>query len=63
MASILADTAEKTLPMMLENDRMKVPMPTGKIESLVASHDPEELFGEEVASKWADLAFTGLPNK
>jgi hypothetical protein len=58
MASILADTAEKTLPSMLENDRRKTPAVTGKIENLVASHNPEELFGEEAASKWASLAFT-----
>lgn len=63
MAAILADTAEKTLPTMLENERMKVPMPTGKIENLVAAHEPEELFGEEATSKWADLAFMGMPKK
>jgi len=63
MASILADTAEKTLPTMLENDRMKAPMPSGKIENLVASHNPEDLFGEEAASKWADLAFMGTSKK
>lgn len=63
MASILADTAEKTLPTMLENDRMKVPVSTGKAESLVATHDPEELFGEEATSKWADLAFMGMSKK
>jgi hypothetical protein len=63
MASILADTAEKTLPSMLENDRMKTPKATGKIESIVASHDPQELFGEEAASKWANLAFPRLSNK
>lgn len=63
IASILADTAEKTLPTMLENDRMKVPMSTGKIENLVAAHEPEELFGEETTSKWANLAFVGMPKK
>lgn len=63
MASILADTAEKTLPTMLENDRMKAPVATGRIENIVASHDPEELFGEEATSKWADLAFMGAPKK
>lgn len=63
MASILADTAEKTLPTMLENDKMKVPAPTGKIETIVASHNPEDLFGEEAASKWADLAFMGMAKK
>lgn len=63
MAAILADTAEKTLPTMLENERIKTPMPTGKIENLVANHEPEELFGEETTSKWADLAFMGMPKK
>jgi len=61
MASILADTAEKTLPNMLENERMKTPAPSGKIENLVANHNPEDLFGEEAASKWANLAFMGMP--
>lgn len=64
MAAILADTAEKTLPTMLENDRSKVaPAHGGSIERVVASHDPQELFGEEAASKWADLAFTGISKK
>lgn len=65
MASILADTAERTLPAMLENDRSRLAPPAtgGVVERTVASHTPEELFGEEVASKWADLAFTGVPNK
>jgi len=62
MASILADTAEKTLPAMLENDRSKIaaiPSAGGTIERVVAAHDPQDLFGEEAASKWADLAFMG----
>lgn len=64
MASILADTAEKTLPAMLENERSKAtPSAGGTIERVVASHDPQELFGEETASKWADLAFMGLSKK
>jgi len=65
MASILADTAEKTLPTMLENDRSRLAPPTvgGVVERAVASHTPEELFGEEAASKWADLAFMGTSNK
>ena len=36
MAAILADTAEKTLPNMLENDRKKALAPMGKIENIVA---------------------------
>jgi len=63
MESILTDTAEKTLPAMLENDRMKMPRITGKIENIVASHQPEELFGQETTSKWAQLAFAGIPKK
>lgn len=65
LASILADTAANTLPTMLENDaaRGSMPQPTGAIERVVASHAPEDLFGEEAASKWADLAFTGMKTK
>jgi len=65
MASILADTAEKSLPAMLESDRPGVAnLPKrGAAESIVASTDPEDLFGEEVASKWASLAFDVTPKK
>lgn len=65
MASILADTAEKTLPSMIENDRTKlVPQAAGgSAERIVASANPEELFGKETTSKWAELAFMTLPNK
>ena len=58
MADILADTAMTTLPSMLENDRSKVvQQPTGVAERVVASATPDQLFGEEAASKWAALAF------
>lgn len=63
MADILADTAAKTLPTMLENDRRTAPTPTGVIERAVANHSPEQLFGEEAASKWAALAFAEPINK
>jgi len=65
MASILADTAEKSLPAMLESDRPGVAnLPKrGAAESIVASTDPEDLFGEEAASKWASLAFDAAPKK
>jgi hypothetical protein len=64
MADILADTAAKTLPTMLENDRTKmVAAPVGTIERAVANHSPEQLFGEEAASKWAALAFADPINK
>jgi len=63
MASILADTAEKTLPAMLENDRMRRPAPAGNIENIVASHNPDELFGSDATSKWVDLAFMDARKK
>jgi len=64
MADILADTAAKTLPAMIESDRSKVvTAPVGTIERAVAAHSPEQLFGEEAASKWAALAFAEPSNK
>jgi len=66
MAEILADTAAKSLPTMIENDRSGAPTklgPVGIVENIVASKDPEEIFGEEAASKWANLAFANSPNK
>lgn len=59
MADILADTAANTLPTMLENDRSRYsqPQPTGVVERAVAASTPDQLFGEEAASKWAALAF------
>lgn len=58
MADILADTAATSLPAMLENDRTKLAAPpAGVAERAVANHSPEQLFGEETASKWAALAF------
>ena len=65
MAEIFADTAEKTLPAMLENDRTKMlQSPHGGIaERVVASQEPKDLFGEEIAAKWASLAFTGISKK
>lgn len=58
MADILADTAANSLPTMLENDRAKAPLPpAGTVERLVASATPDQLFGEDAASKWAALAF------
>lgn len=58
LAAILADTASTTLPNMImsENSRQP-PLPAGSVESVVASKNPEELFGDEAASKWAALAF------
>lgn len=59
MESILADTAASTLPKMLQGDS-KSSSPTvhgGLVEQVVASTTPEEIFGKDASSKWADLAF------
>ena len=59
MEMILADTAASTLPKMLEGDRRgsSGPVSGGVAEQVVAAAEPEDLFGEDVASKWANLAF------
>ena len=66
MESILADTAASTLPKMIENDRpgmVSSPVPGGIAEQVVAAANPEDLFGDDVASKWASLAFMDSPTK
>jgi hypothetical protein len=64
LASILADTASTTLPAMLMNENNKhIPAPAGSVESVVAANKPEDLFGDEAASKWAALAFMNVPKK
>lgn len=65
MADILADTAANSLPAMLESDRSRTaPLaPVGTVERVVASTTPDQLFGEEAASKWAALAFMDSPKK
>lgn len=65
MEAILADTASSTLPKMLQGDvkGLAAPTPGGLVEQVVASAAPEEIFGEDVASKWADLAFMGTSTK
>ena len=66
MESILADTAASTLPNMLQNEgRPTVPGGArgGMAEQIVASVNPEELFGEDATSKWANLAFMDSPQR
>lgn len=64
MASILADTAMNTLPSMMNESSTQAPLPpAGSIEGAVARSTPEELFGDETASKWAELAFAETPKK
>lgn len=67
MQSILADTAVTTLPAMLANStpggEALVPLSgqgVGVAEMVVAQASPEDLFGEDAASKWTTLAF--MPN-
>jgi len=63
MEQILADTAATTLPTMLQNDRGPngAPPHTGGTEQFDAT--PEEVFGSDASSKWANLAFGGSPTK
>lgn len=69
MESIFEDTAKNTLPGMLRNDtgpgrpNVSQPVNRGVAEQIVASVDPSQLFGEEVSSKWADLAFAAPPKR
>lgn len=63
MESILADTASSTLPKMMQNEGRQQPVPGGRVEQIVASVNPEDLFGDEAASKWADLAFMSPSTK
>lgn len=66
MESILADTAASTLPKFLQAGDGKSPMPMvggGIVEQVVAQTSPEDLFGDEAASKWASLAFMDSPTK
>jgi len=64
LASILADTASTTLPNMLMSEGNKqMQAPVGSVERVVASHTPQDLFGDEAASKWATLAFMDSPKK
>lgn len=59
MESILADTARTTLPSMLSNDSVAAPAAQEQFTGT-----PEEVFGEESASRWASLAFMdGSPKK
>lgn len=65
MESILADTAASTLPKFLQNDgKMHQPSVGGGLaENVVAASTPEDLFGDDVTSKWASLAFMDSPTK
>lgn len=64
MESIFADTAANTLPILMNESQYSQPqVPAGSVESAVARSTPEQLFGDDVASKWAELAFSEAPKK
>jgi uncharacterized lipoprotein YmbA len=69
MADILADTAMTTLPKMLSSsDPLSEGMSSSGGSSKITQQEqfngtPEQVFGEEVASKWANLAFMDAPLK
>lgn len=65
MEDIFADTAASTLPKFLQNDS-KASTPVvggGLVEQVVSRANPEDLFGDDVTSKWASLAFAESPLK
>ena len=61
LAEILADTAQTTLQEQLSADSKKGLQSVGQhgdqAAKIAESASPDELFGEEVAGKWASLAF------
>ena len=69
MESILADTATRTLPSMLNAGDTQYGSQAGRSDVVGTpgagvpqfAGTPEQAFGEEVASKWADLAFAESP--
>jgi hypothetical protein len=48
---------------MNESQHSQPQVPAGSAESAVARSTPERLFGDDVASKWAELAFSKVPKK
>lgn len=63
MESIFADTAKTTLPAQLRGEGSKIVAPAGTAEAIVENHTPEDIFGDEVTSKWATLAFSDAPKR
>ena len=68
MASILADTARTTLPKMMSNGDSSALTESNRSAHSIGQQEqfngtPEQVFGEEVASKWADLAFMDFSAK
>ena len=64
MEDIFADTAASTLPKILQGEsRASLPIRHTLEEQVVASANPEDIFGEEAASKWASYAFANVTKK
>lgn len=66
MESILADTAVSTLPKMMQSEGRPHFQPSdrrGIAEQIVATAEPDEIFGEDATSKWASLAFMETPQR
>lgn len=68
MESIFADTAKTTLAQQLAHGDVGTPPPGSSGGGKLAQQEqfngaPEQVFGEEAASRWADLAFMDAPAK
>lgn len=73
MESIFADTARTTLPAQLAHGdvgslpqadgSMSTGAPQGPSQQEQFNGSPEQVFGEESASRWASLAFMDSPSK
>jgi hypothetical protein len=61
LESVMADTAATTLPRMIQGEKSAIA--GDAVSRFVDSVTPTEIFGEETTSKWADLAFMGMPSK
>lgn len=61
MESIFTDTAQNTLPRMLSGERAAPAASLGLAEKITDAATPDQIFGEEVSSKWASLAFSDSP--
>lgn len=52
LESIFADTMQTTYRDMVESERPGAMMPLSGVERVVSESTPEQLFGDEAASKW-----------
>lgn len=59
LESILADTAKNTLSKTVNSEKGFSSNSPDYMTRVVNESEPEELFGEDAASRWASLAFNG----